>query len=227
MFSTHNQAIAQTNILIITGGHDFEKQSFFQMFDSYPEINYDTLAQPSGNKMIGNSGIDEYDILVFYDMYQEITEPQKEAYIKMLKDGKGMVFLHHSLVSYQEWPEFQNIIGGKYILSPSGKQSKSTYRHDVDINVDVVDGNHPVTKGMKNFVIHDEVYGNYVVNENVTPILKTQHPESSEIIGWEHLYKNSKIVYLQLGHDHHAYENENYRLLVLNAIMWTKSGEKL
>jgi len=222
---SHSQSYAQDKILIIIGGHEFEKQAFYDMFDSFTELKYDTLIQPSGNEMLLKSMINEYDALVFYDMFQEITEPQKTAYQNVLKEGKGMVFLHHSLVSYQEWPEFRKIIGGKYILAPSQKYSASTYKHDVDIDVEIVDSKHPITHGMKDFSIHDEVYGNYVVNKNVSPILKTNHSESSEIIGWHHQYENSRIVYIQLGHDHYAYENENYRMLVHNAIKWVTSGE--
>lgn len=222
---THSQTFAQDKILIVTGGHDFERKSFFEMFDSFADIDYDTIVQPAGNIMVQNDGMTKYYAIVFYDMYQDITESQKSAYIKLLSAGKGMVFLHHSLVSYQDWPEFQEIIGGKYLLNFNGDQPKSTFMHDVDIDVEIVDQNHLITYGMKNFRIHDEVYGSYIVNESVSPILKTTHPESSNIIGWHHQYKKSRIVYLQSGHDHYAFENENFRNLLQNAIKWVKFSE--
>lgn len=222
---THSRTFAQDKILIITGGHKFEKQSFFEMFDSFSDIDYDSIVQPAGNKMVHNRSVTKYDAIVFYDMFQDITDSQKSAYIELLKIGKGMVFLHHSLVSYQEWPEFQKIIGGKYLLASTENQSKSTYKHDVDIDVEIVDQNHPITHGMKNFRIHDEVYGNYIVNDRVSPVLKTNHPESSKVIGWHHQYEKSRIVYLQSGHDHQAFENENFRALVHNAVKWVKFKE--
>ncbi len=218
----HSHTFAQDKILIITGGHAFDNPSFFEMFDSFSDIEYDAIVQPAGNKMVQNRSLGKYDAVVFYDMYKDITAPQKSAYIALLKTGKGMVFLHHSLVSYQEWPEFQNIIGGKYLSAPTDNHSKSTFKHDVDIDVEIVDQNHPITQGMKNFRLFDEVYGNYVVNETVSPLLKTNHPESSTVIGWHHRYEKSKIVYLQSGHDSHAYKNENFRVLVYNAIKWVK-----
>ena len=222
----HLSANAQKRILIITGGHDFEKEAFFEMFNSFSGISYDTLVQPSGNEMIQNEEIKKYDALVFYDMFQEITDEQKAAYLKLLQVGKGMVFMHHSLVSYQNWPEFQKIIGGKYLLNETNLHPKSTYKHDVEIKVEIVDQNHPITKSMKDFQIHDEVYRSLIVNNDVTPLLRTDHPESTEVIGWYNNYKASKIVYLQLGHDHHAYENANFRKLVKNAINWVGSSQR-
>lgn len=216
-------AIGQTKVLIITGGHSFEKEPFYEIFDSFEEVDYDTITQPKGNEMFLTKDISDYTSIIFYDMFQPITDAQKDAYLRQLERGVGMVFLHHSLVSYQEWSEFENIIGGKYHLTGSPEIEKSTYRHDVDFNVEIVNGSnrHPIVEGLKNFVIHDEVYGNYTVNQDVTPLIKTDHPESTSIIGWAKTYKNSRIVYLQPGHDHHAYKNENYRKLIHRAIAWT------
>jgi type 1 glutamine amidotransferase len=215
--------LAQQKILIVTGGHNFEKKEFFEMFDGFEAYTYDWVEQPKANELIENIQVNKYQALVFYDMYQEISEGQKNAYVKLLNKGKGMVFLHHSLVSYQDWPEFQEIIGGKYLLEESAGLGKSTYRHDVDIEVIIAgtgETGGSIVNEMTNFSLHDEVYGNFVVNTNVTPLIKTTHPESTDIIGWAHRYKNSRIVYLQPGHDHKAYQNENYQKLVLRSIEW-------
>jgi len=214
-------APGQKKILLITGGHDFEEAEFYEMFRSFSDVTFDTVSQPGANALLTDqSAMKKYDCLVYYDMVQNISDEQKAAWIQLLKKGKGMVFLHHSLVSYQNWPEFRNIIGGKYLLEQEGEHPKSTYRHDVDFKIKVMDKSHPVSKGVADFEIHDEVYGSYLVNSVVTHLLKTDHPESTPVVGWCHIYEKSRIVYLQLGHDHFAYENENYKRLVLNAIQW-------
>ncbi len=214
-------AFAQKKILLITGGHAFEETAFYAMFSSFGEVSFDTISQPSANTLLTDeSALKKYDCLVYYDMVQDITDEQKAAWIHLLKKGKGMVFLHHSLVSYQAWPEFRKIIGGKYLLKSEGTNPASTYRHDVDFNIQVMDKSHPVCKNVPDFKIHDEVYGSYLVNDDVTPLLKTDHPESTPVVGWCQKYEKSRIMYLQLGHDHFAFENENYRRLVQNAIRW-------
>lgn len=222
--ATNSTIIAQQKILLVTGGHDFEEKEFFEMFDSFQGITYDWVIQPEANALINSDKIDEYTSVVFYDMYQDITEAQKKAYLKQLNEGKGMVFLHHSLVSYQNWSEFQSIIGGKYLLEDLNDHPKSTYKHDVDIMVSIVDEKHQILAGMNGFQLHDEVYGKYIINKGITPLIKTTHPESVDTIGWYHIYKNSRIVYLQPGHDHHAFESENYRSLVRRAILFVSAN---
>lgn len=220
---------APIRIAVITGGHDYDRDAFFKMFDQWPDISYQEMIQPEANQIYGSPEVDNIDVLVFYDMVQEISEEQKTAFIHLLEKGKGIVFLHHSLVSYQDWDEFGRIIGGRYILGDdttnSGIGGTSTYKHDVDVPVHIVDRGHPVTQGLEDFVIHDEVYGNFTVLPTVHPLLSTTHPESSELIGWVNPYGNSRIVYIQLGHDKQAWQDANFMRLVKQAINW--AGEEL
>jgi hypothetical protein len=39
-------------------------------------------------------------------MVDSIAPAVQEAYISLLKKGAPMIFLHHTLVLYQKWPEF-------------------------------------------------------------------------------------------------------------------------
>jgi uncharacterized protein len=210
------------NILIVTGGHDFDRKSFFEMFDSFGKITYQELKHPDANKQLGLIDPKTFDAVVFYDMPKTISEAEKESYHKLLKEGKGLLFLHHSLASYQEWEEFKTISGGKY-HEERNLPSSSTYQHDVTFTVKIKDQTHPVTKGVADFEILDEVYGNTEVLAQVTPLLLADHPQSSKIIGWAHQKENSRIVYLQPGHDKNGYTNPSYRKLVMQAISYVSA----
>jgi len=208
-------------VLLITGGHDFEHTPFIEMFDSFAGIEFDEAVQPQANDVYGATSA-QYDALVFYDMVQDISDAQKQAFVDMLQQGKGVVFLHHSLVSYQEWEEFEDIIGGRYYLESEADSLRpaSTYRHDVNIPVKIVDRMHPITQSLDDFEILDEVYGGFNVLPSVHPLLSTSHPESGKIIGWTNEYGRSRVVYLQLGHGPSAYQNPNYQSLVRRSIEW-------
>ncbi|KPL17396.1 MAG: hypothetical protein AMS26_01080 [Bacteroides sp. SM23_62] len=209
------------NILIITGGHDFEA-SFYEIFDSFEHIQYDTISQPEANQAMMFNQVGKYDVLVFYDMWQHITEQEKVGFLNLLEKGRGIVFLHHSLASYQNWAEYKNIIGGKYVLKESDDQvsAGSTYKHDLILHVKIADTTHAVTDGLKDFQIKDEGYKGIEILPSVQPLLTVSHTDCAEYVAWAHKYQNSKIVYILLGHDHHAYQEESYRKLIQNAIFW-------
>ncbi len=214
MFSSLYTKQKKHRLLIFTGGHQIDKEAFFDIFEDNENIEYEEIIHPNANLIYNSSAIDDFDVLVFYDMVQEISNPQKKALIKLLEKGKPAIFLHHSLVSYQKWDEFEKIIGGRFFIN------SSTYSYDVEIPVKIVNKKHPITKGMEDFIIHDEVYGNYKVLPTVKPLLTTTHPENGKIMGWTNKYGKSNIVYIQLGHDHHSYKNPNYRLLIKQSIDW-------
>ena len=225
IFSQNNPEGKIISLIILTGGHDFERDAFFTMFDSFKSMVYQEVTHPAANEIYLNGMAEKADVLIYYDMMQEITEEQKRAMVTLLKQGKPCLFLHHSLASYQDWPQFEQIIGGKYIISGNSITPASTYHHDVEFSVHIQDHNHPITRGIKDFVIHDEVYGGFRIQDTCLPLLTTNHAESNPVIAWLHKYGKSPIVTIQPGHDHYSYENKNYRKLIYNAIIWLTGKE--
>jgi type 1 glutamine amidotransferase len=212
-------------VLLVTGGHGFEREPFFQVFKDNPEITFTHAAHAKTNATVyERDDLLTYDVVALYDMPKEITVTQKAKFQGLLEKGTGLVVLHHALVSYQHWPEYERIIGGRY-PEEDGKGGVVTeqvgYRHDVDVPVVIVAKEHPITAGMKDFTIRDEIYWGYRVGADVTPLITTSHPKSGKPLMWTRTEKKSRVVYLQLGHDHSAFENPNYRQLVARSIRWT------
>jgi uncharacterized protein len=213
----------QIRILVITGGHDYKKEQFNQMLGSLSEnISYEIAELPGAYNMFLPENRSKYDVLVFYHMWQEITDEQANVLADCIKQGKPLVVLHHSICAFDDWPEYFNIIGGKYFHKPTtvnGKEYKAcSYIHDLKFVVSVSDKKHPVTKGIKDFEIFDEAYKGYYVEEGVTPLLTTTEPNSNTVIGWTKKYGKARIVTIQSGHDVPTFENPNFRKLLKQSI---------
>ena len=231
MFSNIS-VIAQKNkepvrVLLITGGHDFEKEPFYEFINSLSGISVKEAKHPDALKMFRPENRALYDVVLFYDMPKTISEEEKNDFIDCLKAGKGIVVWHHAYCSYQDWDEYQTIIGGRYHEEPwidtNGiKQPASSYKYNVQIRAKVADKKHPVTKGIKDFDIIDEAYGNGSVNPNVHVLLTTDNPYSTPSIAWTNQYGKSKVVTILLGHDKQAWTNSNFAKLLRQSIMWAK-----
>ena len=78
----------------------------------------------------------------------------------------------------------------------------------------------PVTKGFKELRFFDEIYGDVWISDSVFPLLKTKHPKSMEIVAWENKYNTSTILYIQPGHDRRTFVEDNYRMLLQQAIKY-------
>ena len=208
-------------VMLVTGGHSYDTLQFFEMFDALKDIEYKHFQQPNANQKIVADKAKDFDVLVFYDMWKNISEGEKLAYLNLTNSGKPMLFLHHSIASYQDWPEFEKILGGRYVEKGKGKskEEESNYEHDVWVYSKVANFT-PVTVGFRELRFFDEIYGNVRVADDVLPLLKTTHPKSMEIIAWENRYNNSRIVYIQPGHDRRTYGEESYRKLLTQAIKY-------
>ena len=217
-------------VLVVTGGHGFDEAPFFKMFSDNPEITFTAAAHSKTNASVyDRDDLLSYDVVVLYDMAQNITDAQRAKFMALFDKGIGLVVLHHALVSYQHWPEYEKIIGGRYQEPDPNKAGKVTeavgWKHDEEIPVVIVATNHPVTAGLKDFTIHDEIYWGYRVGSDVTPLITTTHPKSGKPLGWARTQGKSRVVYLQLGHGKEAFENENYRKLVAQGIQWAAGNE--
>ncbi len=212
-------------ILVITGGHGYKVEQFNLMLSGLGDnITYEVAELPAAYVMFQPQNRSKYDVLVFYHMWQKITDEQAVVFSECIKEGKPVVALHHSICAYDDWPEYWNIIGGKYFHKPTtfnGKEYQPcSYIHDLHFNVKVSDKNNPVTKGVQDFPIFDETYKGYYVEEGVTPLLTTDEPSSTPLIGWSKKYGKARIVVLQSGHDVPTFENPNFRKLLKQSIEW-------
>lgn len=213
------------NVLVITGGHGFDTNEFFRVFSDNSEITFTNAIQSrTSSTAYDRSDLLNYDCIVLYDMVQNITDAQKAKFLSIFDKGIGLVVMHHALVSYQAWPEFERIIGGTY-PEPQDKKGKVTpelgYEHDVDMAVVIVAKDHPVTAGLSNFPLNDEIYWGFRTGSDSKPLITTTHPKSGKPLAWYRTEKKSRVIYLQLGHGPSSFNDANYRKLVAQSIRWT------
>lgn len=211
-------------VLVVTGGRSVDEAAFSELLNSLSEVDVERAEKPDVFQLFASDEIERYAAVLFYDMYQPITEEQKEAFLGLFDRGVGAVFLHHALVSHQDWDEYERVVGGRYFESTWQDEGRvygpSTYRHDQDYVVRVLQPHHPVTAGLDDFEIRDETYLNYRVQDFATPLLATDYRASGEKLAWTHTYRNSRIVYVMLGHDRQAYEHSALPKLLAQALQY-------
>lgn len=212
-------------VAVVTGGHDFDRPGFEAMLDSMHDIAWTEYKHPDAYQAFRPEAARAIDAFLFYDMPQEITPAAQADMLALLKAGKPMVFLHHSLGAYQSWPEYRKIIGGRYRINPETVGSTtlpaSTFQHGMRMSVGIADPKHPITRGMASFEITDETYGGFDVEATSKPLLTTTEKTSGPVIGWTHTYGKSRIATILLGHDNEAYSHPAFRDILLRALLWS------
>lgn len=215
-------------VLAVTGGHGFAREPFFQVFKDNPEITFTEAKHQKDADAYEREDLLTWNVVVLYDMPKTITDLQKAKFLSLFDKGIGVLVMHHALVSYQHWPDYERIIGGRY-PEEDGKSGAVTeqvgWQHDVDVPVVIVAPRHPITANLKNFIIRDEIYWGFRVGSDVTPLLTTTHPKSGKPLMWTRTEQKSRLVYFQLGHGPSAFQDPNYRHLVAHSIRWVSQVE--
>ena len=209
-------------ILIITGGHAYDTTEFFEMFHSLEGISFDSVSHPAALEMLSSPEIRKYDLLLFYDYLPDMPLADSAVFQDLTQQGMPMIFMHHALCTFQAWEGYQQMVGGKYVMPGYDPDSSlhSGYADDLDLKIEVLDPSHPVTRGIGEFVIHDEGYFNIQINQEVHPLLGTSHQHCAPLVAWINQCQQSTCLYLMFGHDKLAYVNEHLKLLLQNAIQW-------
>lgn len=211
-------------MMIVTGGHDYDSLEFFQMFDRMEKVDYEHFNQPEANRKISKDLAEDFDLIVFYDKWQDINDNEKLAYLKLAEQGKPMLFLHQSLMSYQTWPEFEEMLGGRFVLEGRRVPEEDVSELESDVwEYCTIENYNPVTAGFRELRFFDEIYGNVRVSEKIYPLLRIRHPNSMVFVAWENRFKNSKILYIQPGHDKRTFNEADYRKLLLQSIHYLVS----
>jgi len=210
--------------VVVTGGHDFEHDPFFKLFQGYKDVQYVEAAQKDDSELFEDISNWNYDVIVLYNMSQKLSAKRESNLKDLLKAGVGLVALHHAEGAFNASEAYRQIIGARYPLKPQqigGKQfATGTYDHNQDMNVKIADREHPITRGLSDFTIRDETYKGIWFADDNHVLLTTDHPKSDTTICWTRPSVDNRVVFLQLGHDPQAYVNPNYRELVVRSIRW-------
>ena len=234
----------QPRFLIFMRENHVDETEFIEMLDIiFGPSNYDRATTPNDMDLLAPGLVEQYAALLFYDSNHP-RPPREELYRlerfyenfdQLLQNGMPILVLHHGVGNYPRWAKFREIAGGAYIFPGVVSEYEdlhgrswgpSHYEHDVYMNITVVDRDHPITQGIDDFVIFDEAYKDIYVYPGVHVLLTTDFPEATPAVAWVHRYSNSPVFTLSLGHDKHAYTNENFRRLIRQGIDWLISERR-
>jgi type 1 glutamine amidotransferase len=161
---------------------------------------------------------------------REWSQPMKDAFTPWVKKGGGVFIFHAGGSIFYNWPEFMSLIGGTW--------EKGTYhpkQQEYTVKIENVD--HPITKGMKDFVTFDEPWqklsnrnpARQVLATTTIPKEKTEKGGGGtgepEVMAMTTELEKGRCFNLVLGHNGKSIENEGCTTLILRGTEWAATGE--
>jgi len=160
----------------------------------------------------------------FPEKSRQWSTETETAIINFVKRGGGFVFVHSASSTNYNWPEFQNLAGGTW-----GDSTK----HGSIAPFEVIFSNtgHPVTKGLSDFWITDELWvdtrinGNPKVLANAFASISNTGSDEMEPVILSHQVGKGRSFFLLLGHDVNAMKNIGFQTLLLRGSEWAATGK--
>ena len=151
-------------------------------------------------------------------------EETENGLLKYLEEGGGLVFFHSSTSAFYTWPEFKKISTGAWVEDTwHGKRSP--------VKVRIENQEHPVTKGLSDFYIFDELWLNAEQNDRFQ-VLGSAIDQEALNRGYENQpaifvsdYGKGRIFHNLLGHDTRAMRNMGFQTLILRGTEWAAKSK--
>lgn len=146
------------NVLIVTGidypGHKWKLTTpvLAKAIGKDSRLHVYVVEDP---KALASPDLHAYSVVVFHWMNWKKPGPgpaARQNLLKFVSSGKGMVVVHFACGAFQGWDEYVKLTGRAWNPKLRGHDPRGPFR------VNIVDADHPITRGMKAFQADDELY---------------------------------------------------------------------
>ncbi len=225
--SAPNNAMQETEaqtkkVLIVTGidhpAHNWQQTApaLADVLGEDKRLKVDVVEQP---EFLGTDEVFDYDIIVIHFMNWEKPDPGTMARAnlqKFVNDGKGLFVLHFGCGAFQGWAEFSNLAGRAWDPDMRAHDPRGPFK------VDIVNKNHPITRGMDSFQTDDELY-TCLAGDREIDLLATAR---SRVDGKDYpmafvfKYGKGRVFHCALGHDVKSIKNPPAAELLRRGCAW-------
>lgn len=143
--------------------------------------------------------------------YIWMTPEQEAAVVDFVNNGGAFLNLHNSMGMYPKDGAYLDLVGGHYI----GHGPLERFR------VEVVDHDHPITKGVEDFSIADEQHTPPYDKDKLNLLLQSRADGAEPAAaGWYYEPGKGRLCHLAPGHTREALFHPMYQRLLRNAVNW-------
>jgi hypothetical protein len=137
--------------------------------------------------------------------------------LRYLAQGGGLVVLHAATMLWADWPEWERIIGGRWVSGVSWHPDFSA------AEVLLRPEPHPVTTELASrepFTVYDERYSDLSRLEGNDEAAWHEYSGVRHPLVWTRHYGAARVVVDLLGHDLRSYGSAERRALLIGEVRW-------
>lgn len=220
--SAYGQTGKPAKVLFLVGGlyHDYDRLPAALTANLQAKLKSITPLEFTITKDLASlraESLAKYDALMINVCEQTpLSADERTGLASAIQSGLPLVAMHCTFWSFQDWPEFKQILGA---FVP-GHDRFATFC------LRTVAADSPILKGVpSSFDLTDEPY---IVNDrdpSMNVLVKTcanlkDRPDPEPEV-WTKTYGKGRIFAITFGHDTRAQSDPNYQTLLANGLLWS------
>jgi type 1 glutamine amidotransferase len=170
----------------------------------------------------------DFDAIFFYSIGElPMTDAQKADLLAFVRDeGKGFVAAHTGNNAFYSWPDFGDMIGGRFDDHPWEL---------FDAPIVVEDAAFPAMKAFPaSFTLNDEIYQVKDFSRERVRVLARLDPEKLDLgtsrvhrtdrdfaVAWARTYGKGRVFYSSFGHRPELWDRPDIQTMYLEALKWS------
>ena len=190
-------------------------------------IRTDTEALTKKKLEYNAKNLNDFDAVLFYTGGTLEMDDQKKAdFLSFIHDdGKGFIGVHSATITFTDWPEYGEMIGGYYDEHPWGT---------FDAPIVVEDPSFPgMLQWPRSFVLKDEIYQMRNFSRDKVRVLmrldaskldltnpRVHRKDQDFAVTWAKMYGKGRVYYSTLGHVTENWDRPDMQKMYVEAIKW-------
>ena len=209
-----------------SGLYDTYFRTDSQLITKHPITFKSGTGIATGEQFLAHN-LDYFDAIFFFGVREiDLTSQQRADLLAFVRDdGKGFVTAHSGATAFFSWPEFGDMLGGRFDEHPWGI---------TDATVVVDDASFPAMRSFpKAGVFHDEHYQLKEFSRDKVHVLA--HLDASRLdlnaplvhrkdgdfpVAWTKSYGKGRVFYSTLGHEDVAWDTQPIQTMYFEALKW-------
>jgi uncharacterized protein len=146
-----------------------------------------------------------------------LSAAARDAIVSHVHGGGGLLGVHTASICFDDWPEWRNILGGTWVWGRSGHPPPGP------VQVRISEPDHPLVRGLPDFTLADEVYGDLALEPDVKPLMQATAIDGRagwQPVLWERRVGNGRVVYGALGHDATSIDHPVHSRILARSALW-------
>lgn len=226
-------------VLLLSGGqrqhHGYRDQAFYLAAALEDTGRYQvTIGEDAA--ILETPALRKYDVVIVTadrrDDEFKFSREQQEALFSYVRDGHGYVSIHAADNAAKDWlPAWREMLGGVFSHDTSGGRPDGKVRKGV-YTIKITDTSHPITQGLADFELRDELYYHMQMEPGIQPLAVTEYDGGTWPVAWTRTFGAGRVFHTPLGHRDFGpgkddpLRNPNLMKLIIQGVDWVSEGAR-